>query len=222
MGEKLAAVGRLASTMAHEINNPLEAVTNLLYLARTAEGIEEARPYLETADAELRRAATITNQALRFHKQATRPTLSTFGELTHEIFKGRHSRLKNAGATFAQEDRTSNPVLCFEGEIRQVLNNLVTNAIDALNAKGGKLILRGRDGKDWRTGRVGMMLTLADSGSGMSPHTQRKLFNAFFFGSARRSWNAMLAAFSSAAVREKVITELSSRSFRPTRRSCVL
>ena len=67
-----------------------------------------------------------------------------------------------------------------EGEVRQILNNLVTNAIDALNGMGGELILRGRDGTDWKTGRAGMVLTVADTGSGMSQHTQKKMFDAFF------------------------------------------
>lgn len=178
--EKLAAVGRLASTMAHEINNPLEAVTNLLYLARQSHSLEEARPFMETADSELRRASTITSQALRFHRQATRPTLCTFEHLTHDLFGGRHSRIKNAGAVVQERDRTLHPVLCFEGEIRQVLNNLTTNALDALSGTGGKLLIRGRTGKDWKTGRAGMVLTVADTGSGMSKATQKKLFDAFF------------------------------------------
>ena len=178
--EKLAAVGRLASTMAHEINNPLEAVTNLLYLARQASSLDEIQPFLETADAELRRAATITSQALRFHKQATRSTLCTFDLLTGDLFKGRHGRLKNAGTQVEYRDRTSRPVLCFEGEIHQVLHNLVTNALDALRGIGGRLLLRGKDGTDWRTGQVGLVLTVADNGSGMSEETRKKVFDAFF------------------------------------------
>lgn len=138
------------------------------------------RPYLETADTELRRAATITSQALRFHRQSTRPTLSTFQQLTRGLFQGRHSRLNNVGASTEERDRTSVPVMCFESEIRQVLDNLVTNAIDALNGRGGKLYVRGRDGTDWKTGRFGMVLTCADTGSGMSAATQKKLFDAFF------------------------------------------
>lgn len=178
--EKLAAVGRLASTMAHEINNPLEAVTNLLYLARQAQSLDEVRPLLETADGELRRAATITSQALRFHRQASRPTLCSFQLLTADLLKGRHSRLKNAGASVEYRDRTSHSVLCFEGEIHQVLNNLVANAIDALRVTGGRLLLRGRDGTDWSTGQKGMVLTIADTGEGMPAATRNKVFDAFF------------------------------------------
>ncbi len=178
--EKLAAVGRLASTIAHEINNPLEAVTNLLYLARHAEDIATAVPFLEAADRELRRASTITNQALRFHKQATRPTASTFAHLVEGIFAGRHARLQNAHATEHLRDRTTHTVLCFENEMRHVLSNLISNAIDGLQPIGGQLHVRARDGHDWKTDRSGMVLTVADTGVGISRATQAKLFDAFF------------------------------------------
>jgi PAS domain S-box-containing protein len=178
--EKLAAVGRLASTMAHEINNPLEAVTNLLFLAQNAQNLEQAKPFLDTADTELRRASAITNQALRFHKQATRPTSVSFEELVSGLLSGRHSRLLNSHIVLSKKDRSTQPVLCFEGEIRQVLSNLVGNAIDAMHGRGGTLYLRGRDGRDWRTGKSGLLITIADTGTGMSRITQAKLFDAFF------------------------------------------
>lgn len=146
--EKLAAVGRLASTMAHEINNPLEAVTNLLFLAKHAKDLDEAKPFLDTADIELRRASAITSQALRFHKQATRPTAVTFEELVSGLLAGRHSRMLNSHILLEEKDRSTQPVLCFEGEIRQVLSNLVGNAIDAMHGRGGKLLIRGRNGRD--------------------------------------------------------------------------
>ena len=178
--EKLAAVGRLASSIAHEINNPLEAITNLLYLARHSESVQEARPYLNSADMELRRVSAITNQTLRFHRQSTRPTSVTFADLVKGIFTGQQSRLTNSGVRIKERDRTSQPILCLEGEIRQVLNNLISNAIDSMLAHGGTLYLRGRDGKNWKTGESGMVLTVADTGSGMSAQTSTKIFEAFY------------------------------------------
>ena len=82
-------------------------------------------------------------------------------------------------ASFTRK-RVRTPVLCFDGEIRQVMNNLVGNAIDAMHPQGGNLFLRGREGRDWRSGRKGVFLTVADTGPGMSAQTQSKSFEAFF------------------------------------------
>ena len=76
--------------------------------------------------------------------------------------------------------RATDPVLCFEGEIRQVLNNIVGNAIDAMHTGGGRLLLRSRSATDWRTGRKGLGITIADTGSGMTPQTRKKVFEAFY------------------------------------------
>ena len=178
--EKLAAVGRLASSMSHEINNPLEAVTNLLYLVRTAESLEEQQPYLKDMDSELRRVSAITNQTMRFHRQSTAPTHATFAELRTGLLTGQHARLANSGVHVENRSRSIRAIVCLEGEIRQVLVNLVSNAIDAMHGKGGTLYIRGREGKDWRTGESGMVITIADSGPGMSETTRRKAFEAFY------------------------------------------
>ncbi len=178
--EKLAAVGRLASTIAHEINNPLEAVTNLVYLARRSKSQEETLAYLESADLELRRACAITKQTLRFHRQSTRPTMVSFAELVEGILTGQHSRLANSSARVEESDRSVRRVLCLEGEIRQVLSNFISNAIDAMHGRGGTLFIRGRDGRNWKTGESGMVLTIADSGIGMSELTRTKVFEAFY------------------------------------------
>jgi PAS domain S-box-containing protein len=178
--EKLAAVGRLASSIAHEINNPLEAVTNLLYLAQSSESLDEARNYLSIADTELSRASAIANHTLRFHKQSTNPEAVSCQQLIDSALSLHQSRLRNAGISIERRLRSSRPFFCFHGEIRQVLGNLIGNAIDAMPASGGRLLLRSREACDWRTGTPGVRLTIADTGTGMSTVTLQRAFEAFY------------------------------------------
>ena len=178
--EKLAAVGRLASSIAHEINNPLESVTNLVYLAGTAAVDPAAIQYLKQAEEELRRVSAITNKTLRFHRQSTKPKLTSGKDLiddTLTIFQG---RILNSDMSLSRRDRAVSPLLCFDGEIRQVLSNLIGNAIDALSAQGGQLFLRTRDSSDKKTGRDGLVFTIADTGPGMTRETSLRIFEAFF------------------------------------------
>jgi signal transduction histidine kinase len=178
--EKLNAVGRLASSIAHEINNPLEAVTNLIYLAQSNAVDPEAKRYLEAAEIELRRVSAIANQTLQFHRQSTSPapvTVASLIEATLPLYQG---RISNARVKVERRDRTLQPVTCLDGEIRQVLSNLVGNAIDAMQGKERRLFIRSRKSTDWRTGRSGVTLTIADTGSGMSADTIAHIFEPFF------------------------------------------
>ena len=178
--EKLTAMGRLAASIAHEVNNPLESVTNLIYLARTSETFEAAREYLDSADRELRRASGITNQTLRFHKQSTNPTEITAEDLVRGVMAIHQGRVMNSGVQVQERLRAVCPVLCFEGEIQQVLSNLVGNATDAMQTCPRTLFVRSRDGHDWKTGRLGLILTVADTGTGMSRQTLQKAFEPFY------------------------------------------
>ena len=177
--EKLAAVGRLASSIAHEINNPLESVTNLLYLARHHASDAEQLRFLDLADQELRRVSIIANQTLRFHKQLSKPTEIGCQSLFTTVLNIYEGRLRNSGIAVESKKSTADLVLCFEGEIRQVLNNLVGNAIDAM-PYGGRLLVRSRTATDWRTGRKGLVLTVADTGTGIDAATRTRVFEAFF------------------------------------------
>jgi PAS domain S-box-containing protein len=176
--EKLAAVGRLASSIAHEINNPLESVMNLIYLARHAPPTDAER-YLETADQEIRRVSIIANQTLRFHKQASKPQAATSADLFLTVMSIYEGRLRNARVRVEKRFRTDEPVICFQGDVRQVLSNLVGNALEAMPF-GGRLLICSRKGRDWKTSRPGVLLTIADNGAGIPPAVQKHIFDAFF------------------------------------------
>jgi signal transduction histidine kinase len=177
--EKLAAVGRLASSIAHEINNPLESVMNLIYLARQHAVVPETQQYLDVADQEIRRISIIANQTLRFHKQPSNPQAISCLELYSSVLSIYEGRLRNSNIMVEKRLQTEQPVVCFGGDIRQVLSNLVSNAIDAMPT-GGRLLLRNREATHWATGRKGIVLTVADTGGGMDAETFGNIFDAFF------------------------------------------
>jgi signal transduction histidine kinase len=177
--EKLAAVGQMASTIAHEINNPLESVTNLLFLARQLAETAQVKEYLDLADQELRRIAAISSQTLRFHRQLTSPTEVRCDALFSSSLVIYERRIQNLSIRVEKRMRATKGVLCYQGEIRQVLNNLIGNALDALSA-GGRILLRSADATDPKTGRRGLRMTVADNGSGISPQVVKSIFDAFF------------------------------------------
>lgn len=182
--EKLAAVGRLASAISHEINNPLEAVTNLVYLIdqslpATPEN-REIRQYLGQADQELRRMKLITAQALRFSKQSHAPEAVTCQDLLGTILDIYAPRFANYNVEVETRYRSDQHIVCLVSEIRQVLTNLITNAVHAMQSTGGTLRIRTHEATDWRTDRQGVILTIADDGRGMSRSTQSSMFKAFF------------------------------------------
>lgn len=179
--EKLAAVGRLASSIAHEINNPLESVTNLLYLIEQTADEDGARTreYAQMAQAELARVGQITTQTLRFFRQSTSRQTVDVTALMDSVLSLYHGRLVNSGIAVKREYGTHVLATCFDGELRQILNNLMGNALDAMR-DGGRLRVRVRRATDAATGRDGVRLTIADSGMGMNAATQSRIFEPFF------------------------------------------
>lgn len=176
--EKLAAVGRLASSIAHEINNPLESVTNLLYLSRGSEDVETVRGYLALAEQELRRVSVIANQTLQFHKLSNSPRGTDSRELMSGSVALYQGKLANTEIVVEQRYRASKEVYCIPGEMRQVLNNLIGNSIDAM-PRGGRILTRSRDATDG-AGRKGVVLTVADTGTGLGPEVRARMFEPFF------------------------------------------
>jgi PAS domain S-box-containing protein len=172
--EKLAAAGRLAATIAHEINNPLEAVTNLLYLATHTEGNgEETRDYLARAENELHRVAAIVRQTLGFYRGNTAAAPLDLAGIVHESLGLFESRFAARKIRVIEDLASSLLVLAIEGEIRQIVTNLVANALDALD-DGGLLQLR-----LWKD-RDRAQLEIRDNGRGIPPEVMERLFQPFF------------------------------------------
>jgi PAS domain S-box-containing protein len=178
--EKLAAVGRLASSISHEINNPLESVTNLLYLISSRDDLlPEVRHFAEMAQEEVARVSQIATQTLRFYRQAAKPTPTTAAQLAEPVLNLFRGRLRNAQIRVETRFSSGTTIYCLENEIRQVLSNLIANAIDATR-KGGKLMVRSHDVAAGKQGGPGIRITVADTGHGMTQATRRRIFEPFF------------------------------------------
>lgn len=176
--EKLAAVGQEVSTIAHEINNPLESLTNLLYLMRLSESMDEVQEYVAVAQQELARVTEITLQTLRFHRNASKPAEVDPGALARSVLTVYSGRMLLRKVQMEWRVRETPRVVCLEGEIRQVLNNLVRNALDAMSA-GGRLLVRVSPACEWRGHRSGVRLTVADTGEGIGVEMRGRLFQLF-------------------------------------------
>jgi len=177
--EKLAVAGRFAASIAHEINNPLEAIINCLYLAAQTNLSEETRGYIELAQSELDRVAQITVQTLRFYRGSTNPTETDVHELIETVLTLLESRLLRARIEIVRQFHASPNIVVQDGEIRQVMFNLIGNATDALS-DGGRIVLRTAPAHDWKSGAQGIAITVADNGSGMDDETQAHIFEPFF------------------------------------------
>jgi two-component system, sporulation sensor kinase C len=179
--EKLATAGRLAASIAHEINNPLEAITNLIYLARRAQTQDEAEQHLSMADAELRRVALLTSQSLRFYKQSSAPQAIKPSELLDSVLDVYARRMQSLQIRVEKREHMCDSIVCYESELRQVLSNLIRNSMDAMKTTGGgRLIVRTREASDWDHDQKGVLITIADTGTGISPDVQKRIFEAFY------------------------------------------
>jgi len=179
--EKLAVTGRLAASIAHEINNPLEAITNLLFLlSNFADLPEAAKQYVGMAEYEVRRIAEITQQTLRFYRQPTQPARATLAELLDSVLSLYQGRLNGLEIHVERDYEAKASVFCFAGEIRQVIANIVGNAIDA-SSPGGRIVVRARRSHDWRNpAQNGIRFAIADAGCGMEAEVREHIFEAFF------------------------------------------
>ena len=177
--EKLAVAGRLAASIAHEINNPLEAVTNLLYLIRHSDTFAEALGYLGTAEQELSRVTEIVTQTLRFYRQPSQPALLEVNEVLDSLLLLFQPRLVGANIKVKKDFEDVGPIMGLGGELRQVFANLITNALDAMR-EGGTLTIRVRHARELTNGlRPGVRISIADTGCGIPPEIRPRIFEPF-------------------------------------------
>ncbi len=177
--EKLAAAGRLAATIAHEINNPLEAVTNLVYLMRRDLGIKpDTQEMLRLADEQLARVNHIAKQTLGFYQDRNVPEAVDVVQTVEGLLSILQSRLNAKQIRVEREYENACLLSGFRGELRQVFSNLLTNAIDA-SPSGGRLIVRVQPE---RSGEQvsGVRIEVEDFGSGIQPEDQARIFEPFF------------------------------------------
>lgn len=178
--EKLAAVGRMAATVAHEINNPLEAVTNLIWIASKDPSISETgRESLRVADSELKRVAHITRQTLGFYRDSTSPAMVNMREVMNSVLELYASRVASKQISI-HTDYQDCVVYGFAGEFRQLFSNLCANAIDAVKT-AGKLRVKVSEVHHWKEpNQSGVRVTVADDGCGVPPEHLDSIFEPFF------------------------------------------
>jgi signal transduction histidine kinase/CheY-like chemotaxis protein len=179
--EKLATLGRMAATISHEINNPLEALTNLLFLAQHQDGMsEKAHNLLEMADAELQRVAHITRQSLGFYRESNAPAPTSISRVLESCIELLRSKLDGKHISVQKEIRDDVSITAVAGELRQVFSNLLSNSIDAVGDQG-RIHLRVSASHSLQTnGCPSARITLSDNGRGMPTDVRRHLFEPFF------------------------------------------
>ncbi len=175
--EKLAAAGRLAATIAHEINNPLEALTNFIYLARSAQELNAARDYLASAEEELARISHLTKQTLGFYREMKVTGNVKIGSIVSSILTVFAGKMRNKGILAAPEIDGDPEIVAVPGEIRQLIANLLSNSIDAVPT-GGRIRIRVAERS--YDGVRGVRITVADTGAGIPHDVRSNLFEPFF------------------------------------------
>jgi PAS domain S-box-containing protein len=178
--EMLAATGRMAATIAHEINNPLEAVTNLIFLAKTNKDIPDSvRKYLNMADEELARVGQIAQQTLGFYRDTSRPLPLDLAAVISDVVAVFERRLSYKQMNCRPEFRGNLQIFGLQGELRQAVSNLFLNAIDA-SSSGGLIRIRACETRILKTGLPAVSIAVGDSGSGIVDSAKRRMFSPFF------------------------------------------
>ncbi len=178
--EKLAVTGRLAATLAHEVNNPLEAVMNILFLLGNDDSMNSnSREFLKLAEEELLRVTHITRQTLAFYREPSSPVAAKPAELARQVIRMFQPKIDNKKILVSFSSRLDSEYVVHPGEFKQIVTNLLANAIDAV-PRGGTIVIRVRPGREWSAGEPGFRITVADNGVGISRTDRKRLFQPFF------------------------------------------
>ncbi len=178
--ERLAAMGRVAGIIAHEINNPLEAITNAFYLIRDHPSLDdEVRYYAQLGEQELLRVSHITRQTLSFYRESQQAVPVSIPELLDNVLELQARRLQLNGITLEKIYESAAYIHGFPVELKQVFLNLIGNAVQAM-PEGGRLRIHVQESTDWKTFSPGVCISVGDTGSGISPENARRLFEPFF------------------------------------------
>jgi signal transduction histidine kinase len=181
MNERLAATGRLAHIIAHEINNPLEAMSNLLFLAQNDPSITNAgRSYLDQSNRELERISQITKQILAYHRESKHPLAARADELLEDVLAMFRAHMISHRVNIATRVATTELVNVHPGEIRQAFGNLVANALDAIGNHGGQLRVHCLPAFDSKSRSRGVRFLFSDSGPGIPTDVSPHIFDAFY------------------------------------------
>jgi two-component system, NtrC family, sensor kinase len=216
--EKLAAMGRVAGIIAHEINNPLEAITNAFYLLRNHQSLdEEARYYASLAEQELQRASHITRQTLSFYRDSKQPIKVSVPDLLDNVVELQQRPIAVNRITLQKKYSSPGVVRGFPGELRQVFLNLICNAIQAMPA-GGVLRLRVADTADPESQRRGIVVCVTDTGGGIRPEDAQRLFQPFF--TTKSAKGTGLGLWISKGIVQKYEGRIAFRSYRCSTGAC--
>ncbi len=178
--EKVAAAGQLAAALAHEINNPLTAVVNTLYLLETnRELTQQAKSLASTAMSELDRVARIVRQSLSYYRVGVVPENLDLSTITEESLQVFSNKFRQAGIEVTKRLTPNAQIKGFASEVRQVIDNLLLNALEA-SSSGGRVVVSVRLSRDWKNGMPGVRLSIGDTGSGIPKENLSRIFEPFF------------------------------------------
>ncbi|HEY1985131.1 MAG TPA: ATP-binding protein [Terracidiphilus sp.] len=216
--EKLAAMGRVAGIIAHEINNPLAAITNTLYLVRNHPSLDDtARHFADVAEQELQRVSHITRQTLSFYRESKQPIAVNLAELLNDVLELQDRVLVTSHIKVKREYAFTPIVQGFPVELRQVFLNLIGNAVQAMPT-GGNLRIYVRETTDWAQQQRGTAISIIDTGVGIKPEDAKRLFQPFF--STKSTKGTGLGLWISKGIVQKYYGTLTCRSHR-TQNRCV-